>query len=140
MINVKMLQPEGRVPYRKHETDSGADLYYAGPESRCIQAGSTAVVGTGIAIEPPQGMELQVRPRSSLSSKGILVHWGTVDNGYRGEVKVSITNTTDSDFYIHEGDRIAQLVIAPVVYPKFRVVEELGETERGVGGFGSTGQ
>lgn len=140
MINAKILKAGGRLPFRKHDTDSGADLFYAGPELRCIQPGCTAVIGTGIAIEPPLGMELQVRPRSSLSSKGILVHWGTVDNGYRGEIKVSVTNTTGADFYIQEGDRIAQLVVAPVMYPKFREVEELDETERGDGGFGSTGR
>ena len=104
-----------------------------------IRSGCTVTIPTGIAIELQPGTEAQVRPRSSISKRGLLVHLGTVDNGYRGEIGVIVSNISNYSAVIRPGDRIAQLVVAPVLYPKFREAEELSETERGEGGFGSTG-
>jgi len=139
MINVKLLHPSATLPSRKHSGDSGADLTYPGPGTMYLDSLETRVVSTGIAIELPPGTEAQVRPRSSISKRGLLVHLGTVDNGYRGEIGVIISNISNHSAVIRPGDRIAQLVVAPVLCPKFREVEELDETERGEGGFGSTG-
>ena len=139
MINVKLLHPNAILPSRKHSGDSGADLTYPGPESIMIRPGYTVTIPTGIAMELEHGTEGQIRPRSSISRRGLLVHLGTIDSEYRGEVKVIITNLEEIHQHINPGDRIAQLVVAPVLYPKFREMEELDETERGEGGFGSTG-
>jgi len=140
MINVKLLHPDATLPSRKHSGDSGADLTYPGPERIRIRPGETLTIPTGISIALEHGTEGQIRPRSSISRRGLLVHLGTIDSEYRGEVGVIITNLEDIHQHINPGDRIAQLVVAPVLYPKFREVEKLGETERGDGGFGSTGR
>jgi dUTP pyrophosphatase len=139
LINIKLLHPNATIPTRKHSGDSGADLAYPGPGTMYLDSLETRVIPTGIAIELPPGTEAQVRPRSSISKRGLLVHLGTVDNGYRGEIGVIISNISNHSAVIRPGDRIAQLVVAPVLYPKFREVDELDETERGDGGFGSTG-
>lgn len=98
------------------------------------------IIPTGIYLAIPDGYEAQVRGRSGLNAKyGIICPTGTIDADYRGEIKVVLYNLGDSDFYIHDGDRIAQLVISPVVQAKFNEVADLDTTERGAGGFGSTG-
>lgn len=116
---------------------SGCDLRAI--ESKYIACGCTELIRTGLYIEIPIGYEAQVRPRSGLSLKGIFVHLGTIDADYRGEIGVIITNLSGLDYAVEQGDRIAQLVFAKVEQAEF-FVGTLSETERGEGGFGSTGK
>lgn len=109
------------------------------PSGVSLNCGDTAVIPCGFAFEVPEGMELQVRPRSGLSKKGVYVAFGTVDSDYRGEVSIVVTNCFEEPLRIVTGDRIAQGVIAPVVRVELEEVEELSETARGGNGFGSTG-
>lgn len=108
-----------------------------------LQPMQRAVVPTGIRIEIPAGYEAQIRPRSGLATKfGITLPNtpGTIDSDYRGPLGVALINLSAEPYTIHHGDRIAQMVVAPVVQAQFEVVDMLGETERGTGGFGSTGR
>lgn len=124
-----------------HPGDAGADLSSA--ESLTLAHGARALVSTGVSIALPDGYAAFVVPRSGLAAKhGITVlnSPGTVDAGYRGEIKVTLINTdTESDYEIRAGDRIAQLIIMPVVRARFVEVDSLPESVRGGGGFGSTG-
>jgi len=107
-----------------------------------VQAGQRELIPTGLKIEIPTGFEGQVRPRSGLAAKhGITVlnSPGTIDSDYRGEIKVILLNTSDQDFIINKGDRIAQLVFSQVFRAIFERANELLKTDRGAGGFGSTG-
>ncbi|WP_423917200.1 dUTP diphosphatase [Frigoribacterium sp. 2-23] len=130
-----------RVPVYSHPGDAGADLIST--ETLTLRAGHRALVGTGVAIALPEGYAAFVMPRSGLAAKhGITVvnAPGTVDAGYRGEIKVSLLNTdTEADYDIAVGDKIAQLVIMPVVRASFVEVDTLPDSVRGDGGFGSTG-
>lgn len=129
------------VPLYAHPGDAGADLRAA--EALVLGPGRRALVGTGVSIALPDGYVAFVVPRSGLAAKrGITVlnSPGTVDAGYRGELKVTLLNTDlEEDFEIEVGDRIAQLIIMPVLRAEFVPVETLQESVRGVGGFGSTG-
>lgn len=136
-LKIKRLDPDLPLPHYKTAGSVGLDLYAA--ETRIIGNLDTTTIRTGIAIELPPGYEAQVRPRSSTSANGVLVHLGTIDTDYRGEILVIITNK-NAPLYIEWGDRIAQLVIAPVAHCDVIEVDELGETGRGNGGFGSTGK
>lgn len=112
-------------------------------ESLVIAPGARVLVPTGLAFEIPLGFEVQVRPRSGLSLKTNLLVTnspGTIDSDYRGEVKVILGNFGDKEYVIEHGDRIAQMVIAPVIQAQFNVVNSLSSTDRGAGGFGSTGK
>lgn len=112
-------------------------------ESLVIAPGQRVLVGTGLSFEIPLGFEVQVRPRSGLSLKTNLLVTnapGTIDSDYRGEVKVILGNFGTSDYVVNHGDRIAQMVIAPVIQADFMVVDHLSDTVRGSGGFGSTGK
>ena len=130
----------GPVPVYAKPGDSGADLCAC---ERCyIEARSWALVKTGLRIAVPEGYEAQVRPRSGLALKyglTVLNAPGTVDSGYRGEIGVIVMNHNERAVIVKQGERIAQLVICPVVRAAFVPVEELPPSERGVGGFGSTG-
>lgn len=171
MVKVKRLHEDAVIPTYAHEGDSGFDLVAVADV--LVEPGETVKVPIGLAFEIPNGYELQIRPRSGITSKTKLrVQFGTVDSGYIGEVAVSVDNiavfvdifdipTMDGDYviygsdgkydhcssYIHEGgsylirkgDRIAQGVIAPVAHATFEEVHELGDTERGTDGFGSSG-
>ncbi len=139
-MKIKLLD-ENCKPLRAHPTDSGLDLRARiGPGAKIvIWPACTVVVPVGIAIELPPGLEGQIRPRSGLSKRGIIAAFGTIDNGYRGEIKVALTNTTGNRVYIKPYDRIAQMVIAPVVVLGIEYVDKLSETERGEKGHGSTG-
>ncbi len=102
-----------------------------------------AICPTGIRVEIPQGYEMQIRPRSGLATKsGITLPNtpGTIDSDYRGPLGVALVNLSDQPYTVQHGDRVAQMIVAPVVQARFAVVEELGETARGAGGFGSTGR
>ena len=139
--SVDVLITGERVPTYAHAGDAGADLHAA--ESVVLAPGERATVGTGVAIALPDGFAAFVVPRSGLAFKhGITIvnAPGTVDAGYRGEVKVALLNTDAREAYtIEAGDRIAQLVVMPVCRARFVEVEQLPGSLRGDGGFGSTG-
>lgn len=135
-----------KAPYelvKGHETDSGYDvrLYsYVQPGIR-INPGATQKLLTGVFVEVPSNYEIQVRPKSSLSSEGLLVHFGTIDSGYEGEIIVTATNLSDKDFDIAQGRKIAQLVFVEKERIRLEKVDELEKkSSRGDGGFGSTGR
>lgn len=140
-LQIKQLTPDAVVPTYAHEGDAGMDLRAS--EEATIPGGGRVLVGTGIAIALPHGHVGLVHPRSGLAAKhGITVlnAPGTIDAGYRGEVKVILLNTSDEAFNVAIGDRIAQLVVQKVEHPAVEVVALLdGDTARGAGGFGSTG-
>ena len=143
-MKIKMINESSNpMPEYKTSGSSGMDLRAYIPKDYIIlQSGQRVSVSTGLYIELPQGYEAQVRSRSGLSIKNgvvVLNAPGTVDSDYRGEICVILMNMGDEEFIIHNGDRIAQLVIAPVVQVEIEEVLKLGETERGSGGFGHTG-
>lgn len=138
-MKIKLLDRHCK-PYRAYPTDSGLDLRARITSTLVLQALGGAVIRTGIAIELPKGYEAQIRPRSGLSKQGVIAIFGTVDNGYRGEIKVTLINTNTSRIEIEPYERIAQLIVAPVIIPKIEYVNELSETERGEQGHGSTGK
>jgi len=130
------------LPTRQSDYAAGLDLYANVLTDITIKKGARALIPTGISIALPYGFEAQVRPRSGLALKfGITVlnTPGTVDADYRGEIKVLLINHGEADFTVVRGDRIAQLVIAPVVMAEFEETDALPETNRGTGGYGSTG-
>jgi dUTP diphosphatase len=123
---------------------AGLDLVAAVPDGKPLELapGARALVPTGLALELPQGYEAQVRPRSGLAHQHgvtVLNSPGTIDADYRGEVMVLLGNLGSETFRVHRGERIAQLVVAPVAHVELALVEALGTTKRGEGGFGSTG-
>lgn len=146
---VKPLREGAQMPTYAKPGDSGMDVRWlpsTEDAERLQRDGSlllhpheTKKLGTGLAFDIPPGHEIQVRPRSGLSGQGLLVHLGTVDNGFRGEVKVTVTNLRQDCLSITSGDRVAQLVLSPVVRPVLEQADTLSETERGADGFGSTG-
>ena len=143
-VAVKILaHGEGlALPEYKTALSAGADLLAAVTADTVIPAGGRALVPTGLSIALPMGYEAQVRPRSGLALKnGItcLNTPGTIDADYRGEVGVILANLGGEDFTVERGMRIAQIVIAPVTQLQWQIVDDLSETERGSGGFGSTG-
>lgn len=145
MIEIKLSRlPHGQdLPLPSYATDGAAGLDVRAAEELTLQPGQRHAVATGFAIEIPHGFEVQVRPRSGLALKhGItcLNTPGTIDSDYRGEVKVILVNLGQEPFEIRRGERVAQLVPAPVLRADFVEAEQLSGTERGVGGFGSTGQ
>jgi dUTP pyrophosphatase len=143
-VIVRFVAEEGALaPEYATEGSSGADLRAFLREKVVLAPGERAAVPTGLRIEIPSGYEAQVRPRSGLAlKKGItcLNSPGTVDSDYRGEVKVILANLGSESLTIENGDRIAQLVIAPVARAAFESAGSLGSTDRGSGGFGSTGK
>ncbi len=145
MIEIKLTRlAHGQgLPLPRYASEDAAGLDVVAAEELTLQPGQRDAVATGFAIEIPNGYEVQVRPRSGLAFKnGItcLNTPGTIDSDYRGEVKVILVNLGQEPFAIRRGERIAQLVPAPVLRADFVEVGELGETARGAGGFGSTGQ
>ncbi len=137
-----MSLPNAQAPEYKSSGCSGADLRALIPEPLCLAPGSRAAISTGISIELPTGYEAQVRPRSGLAlDHGVtcLNSPGTIDADYRGEIKVILVNLGSEPFTVRTGDRIAQLVIAPVSHASFEIAGSLDSTERGSGGLGSTG-
>ncbi len=138
-MKIKLLDKNCK-PYRAYETDSGLDLRARIPDMITLQPIQTKLIPVGVAIELPPGYEAQIRPRSGLSKQGILATFGTIDNSYRGEIKVTLINITTKEMIIEPYERIAQLVVAPVVIPKIEYVKELSKTERGKNGHGSTGR
>ena len=139
-LKVKKLNPEAILPSYAREGDAGLDLFSV--KQMVIEPGKSALVPTGIAIELPSGTEAQVRPRSGLALKhglSVLNTPGTVDEGYRGEVGVILINHGTSAFTVEPGMKIAQMVVSPRIQVAVVEVAELSDTQRGAGGFGSTG-
>lgn len=141
IIKFQKLSPAAIIPTYAHPGDAGADLVAI--EQHILAPMQRLAIPTGLAVEIPQGYEMQVRPKSSLALKhGITVlnTPGTVDAGYRGEIKVILINLGEHTFEISPGQRIAQIIIAPVTQAKFLATDQLSESSRGAGGFGSTGR
>ncbi|PGH35026.1 deoxyuridine 5'-triphosphate nucleotidohydrolase [[Emmonsia] crescens] len=137
-LMVKKLVPTARVPTRGSAFAAGYDLYCA--KAIVIPAKGKGLVDTGLAIAVPEGTYGRIAPRSGLASKHFIdTGAGVIDADYRGEVKVLLFNFSDVDFTINEGDRIAQLVLERIYNPEVVEMEQLEDSVRGVGGFGSTG-
>ena len=144
-VNVALKRlPHGLgLPLPAYATHGAAGMDVVSAEDVVIVPGARHAVATGLSMAIPQGYEIQVRPRSGLAFKhGITVPNtpGTIDSDYRGELKVLLINHGTEDFAVQRGDRVAQLVLAPVVQAAWEEVAELDATERGAGGFGSTGR
>ncbi len=146
VLELSALPHLGELEFPAYETDlsAGMDLRAAVPSQEPIVLAplERAAIPTGLSMAIPQGYEAQIIPRSGLAFRhGISIpnSPGTIDADYRGEIKVLLINLGSSPFVVERGMRIAQMIIAPVVQAQFRVVTQLGETERGAGGFGSTG-
>jgi dUTP pyrophosphatase len=134
------LAPGAALPHYETEGSSGLDI--RANEETVIQPGTWAMVGTGLFPEIDKGFEIQVRSRSGLAAKKglfVLNSPGTVDSDYRGEIKVILANMSKAPFTVEKGERIAQIVVCPVIQAQVSAVEEISETRRGEGGFGSTG-
>lgn len=150
MVVIRVTREEGAdatvaLPSYESVGAAGADLRACFPDRGMIglEPGARMLVPTGLRIEIPQGYEVQIRPRSGLALKyGITLPNapGTIDSDYRGPLGVIVMNAGHETFEIAHGDRIAQMVVAPVVQARFDLVRSLGETQRGAGGFGSTGR
>ncbi|OQW54932.1 MAG: deoxyuridine 5'-triphosphate nucleotidohydrolase [Proteobacteria bacterium SG_bin7] len=142
-IKVKTLQHfKGELPKYESLYSSGFDVRAQMKEPMILKPGQRYLVPTALSFEIPLGYEIQARPRSGLAIKRgitLLNTPGTIDADYRGEVKIIIANMGSEDFVINDQDRIAQLVICPVFQAEFVKVDDLSETARGIGGFGSTG-
>ncbi|MBO5643323.1 MAG: dUTP diphosphatase [Kiritimatiellae bacterium] len=136
----KLIHPDAVLPSYAHESDAGMDVRSV--DDLVIPPGGRALVHTGLVANLPLGTEIQVRPRSGLALKHgvtVLNTPGTVDSGYRGEIGVILANFGDQDFVVSKGDKIAQFVIATVTQAEVFCVSDVEETDRGDGGFGSTG-
>ena len=141
-VQVKRLPHGNGLDLPHYATEGAAGMDIVSAETVTLQPGSRLAVATGLAVAIPHGYEIQVRPRSGLALKhGITVPNtpGTIDSDYRGELKIIMINHGPDAFPIARGDRIAQLVLAPVIQAAWDEVAELDDTERGAGGFGSTG-
>ena len=146
IIEIKRLHPQRNddieLPRYMTSHAAGMDIRAAVTDTLTMAPGQIVLVPTGFAMALPHGFEAQVRPRSGLAVKhGVTVinSPGTIDSDYRGEVKVGLINLGSSDYTIQRGERIAQMIIQRVYQPVLREVDELDETERNAGGFGSTG-
>lgn len=139
-VQTKRLHPDAKLPKYAHEGawgDLAADLYSV--HEATVEPGKTALVATGLAMAFPEDYGALVEDRSGLAVKGITTLAGVIDPGYRGEIKVVLTNVTPTPITLNAGDRIAQLRIVKKLQATFEEVEDLDATHRGEGGFGSTG-
>ena len=139
-LRFKRIHPDAILPSYAHPSDAGMDVRSVADLT--IAPGKRALVPTGLVMLLPPMYEAQVRPRSGLALKSgvtVLNSPGTIDSGYRGEVGVILANFGESDFQVKKGDKIAQIVIAPVTQPEIVETDFIDETDRGTGGFGSTG-
>ena len=142
-ILVKKLDPSIELPTYKTEGASGMDLMAFLKDPVTIKPKSSELISTGISVAIPEDTEIQIRPRSGLAAKSnisVLNTPGTIDSDYRGELKIILYNHGADDFVVNNGDRIAQMVLMPVLKASFEEVENLPNTIRGTGGFGSTGK
>ena len=141
-ILIKRLSKEVSLPKYETSGSSGMDLSANIDAKINIEPGKTAIIPTGLALSIPKGFEIQIRPRSGLAAKqkiSVLNTPGTIDSDYRGEIKVILINLSQESFRVEKGLRIAQMVVCPVVQAQLKEVNDLNETARGEGGFGSTG-
>lgn len=139
-LKIKKVNPDAIIPQFAHEGDAGMDLFSV--DDLDINPGECKLIKTGITIELPKNTEAQVRPRSGLALKHqitVLNTPGTIDEGYRGEIGVILINHGKECFSVKKGMKIAQMVIKPILTVKIQEVQELTDSERGTGGFGSTG-
>ena len=142
-ILIKRLSKEISLPKYETSESSGMDISANIGSAISIYPGDTAIIPTGLALSIPRGFEAQIRPRSGLAAKqkvSVLNTPGTIDADYRGEIKVILINHSKELFTVEKGQRIAQLVICPVIQVQLKEVDNLDETKRGEGGFGSTGK
>ena len=142
-VLVKKLNPKVLLPTYKTEGSSGMDLMAFIEDQIKIAPNSSALIPTGISVAIPNNVEIQIRPRSGLAAKSnitVLNTPGTVDSDYRGELKVILFNHSSKEFIVNNRDRIAQMILMPVLKIDFEEVDNLPETIRGTGGFGSTGK
>ena len=139
-IRIKKLHPDAILPVYAHGSDEDAGVDLRALERIVLSPGTSQAVPTGLAIELPPGYEAQVRPRSGLGLKhSVTVNFGTIDPGYRGEIRVIMFNLGRADYVVEKGDRIAQLIVAR--YEAIQWEEgDLGDSVRGAGGFGSSGR
>lgn len=142
-VLIKKLNPKAKLPSYKTSGSSGMDLMALIGDTLTIKPNQSVLVPTGLSIAIPDDTEVQIRPRSGLAAKSnisVLNTPGTIDSDYRGELKIILINHGKEDFLINNGDRIAQMILMPVLKIEFEEVEDLPETIRGSGGFGSTGK
>lgn len=137
VIKVKKLDPQAKLPLRAHDTDSGADLFAL--TRTVLPPHAVTHVHTGVCVELPEQTSGIIWGKSSVESKGIKAMAGLVDAPYRGELIVCMYNLNDTEFVFEAGQKVAQLVVLPTLYPSFVQAEEISQTSRGSGGFGSTG-
>lgn len=139
---VKKLYDDAKIPERKTKFSAGMDLYLYIREPVEIKQNEVVVLGTGVAVSIPDGYEGQVRLRSSLGAKGVIIPngVGTIDSDYRGEIKIILSNISKESVIVYPFERVAQLIINKVEFLTVFVVDKLDDTERGDGGFGSTGR
>ena len=142
-ILIKKTSKEVITPKYKTDGSSGVDLSAFLDKEVVIKPNSSDLIPTGLQVAIPEEFEIQIRPRSGLAAKesiGVLNSPGTIDSDYRGELKIILFNHGKEDFIINNGDRIAQMVLVPIVKMEFEEVDNLPDTVRGQGGFGSTGK
>ena len=142
-VLIRKLDPEVKLPEYKTEGASGMDLRAFITETINIKSKTSFIIPTGLSVAFSKDYEIQIRPRSGLAAKNnisILNTPGTIDSDYRGEIKIIIFNHGNTDFKVNNGDRIAQMVLSPVIKMELEVTSNLSETIRGLGGFGSTGK
>ena len=142
-VLLKKLDPKVLLPSYKTKGSSGMDLMAFLKESIRILPNTSCLIPTGISIAIPEDVEIQIRPRSGLAAKSnisVLNTPGTIDSDYRGELKIILFNHGKKDFIVNNNDRVAQMVLMPVLKIDFEEVNELPDTIRGSGGFGSTGK
>ena len=142
-VKIKKLDENAVIPTYGSEYSAGADLYYVGNEPLTVEAGQTVLVHTGVAMEIPEGLVGLIFARSGLATKRSLApanKVGVIDSDYRGEIMVALHNHSDKPQTVESKERVAQIAFVPYVAAAFEVADELGDTERGTGGFGSTGR
>ena len=142
-VLVKKLNPKAELPKYKTEGSSGMDLMALIENPITIKPQNSALIPTGLSIAIPEDTEVQIRPRSGLAAKSsisVLNTPGTIDSDYRGEIKIILFNHGKEEFMVNNNDRIAQMVLMPILKAEFEEVEDLPKTLRGSGGFGSTGK
>lgn len=139
---VRRLRATARLPRRATPHSAGLDLFadFGHDGGAAVLSATPRLIPTGLSLEVPPGFEVQIRPRSGLSRRGVIVAFGTVDADYRGEVRVNMSMPAGGQFLVRQGERIAQLVVAPVLLADVEEAEELSDSTRGSGGFGSTGR
>ena len=142
-VLIKKLNPAVKLPEYKTNGASGMDFFAFIEKTINVKPKQSCLISTGLSVAFSEGYEIQIRPRSGLAAKNnisVLNTPGTIDSDYRGEIKVILFNHGDKDFTVNNDDRIAQMILTPILKVDFETVETLPETIRGSGGFGSTGK